>query len=74
MKYIILFLNLVVQRHRLGWELKSEGIFNKKNQGIINMAGAGKDSDSDSDSETPLCSLKPILMPYVFPSYVASLM
>ena len=30
-----------------------------------------KDSDSDSDSETPPCSLKPILMPYVFPSYVS---
>ena len=38
------------------------------------MAGAGKDSDSDSDSETPPCSLNPILMPYVFPSYVGSLM
>ena len=38
------------------------------------MAGAGKDSDSDSDSETLPCSLNPILMPYVFPSYVGSLM
>ena len=36
------------------------------------MAGAVK--DSDSDSETPPCSLKPTLMPYVFPSYVGSLM
>ena len=35
------------------------------------MAGSGK--DSDSDSETSPCSLKPILRPYVFPSYVASL-
>ena len=38
------------------------------------MVGSGKDSDSDSDSETPPCSLKPILRPYVFPSYVSSLM
>ena len=36
------------------------------------MAGAVK--DSDSDYETPTCSLKPILMPYVFPPYVGSLM
>ena len=38
------------------------------------MAEAVKDSGSDSDSETPPCSLNPILMPYVFPSYVANLM
>ena len=38
------------------------------------MAGAVKDSDSDSDSDTPPCSLNPILRPYVFPSYVGSLM
>ena len=38
------------------------------------MAGASKNSDSDSDSETLPCSLKPILRPYVFPSYVANLM
>ena len=38
------------------------------------MAGFVKDSDSDSDSETSPCPLKPILRPYVFPSYVANLM
>ena len=38
------------------------------------MAGSVKDSDSDSDSDIPLCSLNPIIRPYVFPSYVANLL